>query len=82
MNYEPPQHSYVWVVLAHMTMPDTKAGRERKGRNKRRQLESHLNRRELNAADEPPEPAATAADSEYLTETEPEYRLDADESGQ
>ena len=48
-------------------MPDTKSGRERKGRNKRRQLESHLNRRELTAADEPPEPTFDAIDSEYLT---------------
>jgi len=51
-----------------MTMPDTKAGRERKGRNKRRQLESRLNRRELDAADEPPpEPTLDEIDSQYLT---------------
>ena len=36
-------------------MPDTKSGRERKGRNKRRQLERQLNQRELLADDEPPE---------------------------
>ncbi len=48
-----------------MTMPDTKSGRERKGRNKRRQLESRLNERELEADDEPPEPTETV-DSEYL----------------
>ena len=53
-----------------MTMPDTKSGRERKGRNKRRQLESHLNRRELAAADEPPEPTLDGVDSEYLTEVD------------
>jgi len=53
-----------------MTMPDTKSGREQKGRNKRRQLESHLNRRELDAADEPPEPTIDEVDSEYLTETD------------
>ncbi|MFC6772013.1 hypothetical protein [Halorubrum pallidum] len=47
-------------------MPDTKAGRERKGKNKRRQLESRLNRRELDADDEPPEPTADGADTEYL----------------
>jgi len=51
-------------------MPDTKSGRERKGRNKRRQLESHLNRRELTAADEPPEPSLDEVDSEYLDEDE------------
>ncbi|MWV66014.1 hypothetical protein GRS48_14470 [Halorubrum sp. JWXQ-INN 858] len=49
-------------------MPDTKSGRERKGRNKRRQLESRLNERELEAADEPPEPTLDAEDSEYLPE--------------
>ncbi|EMA70124.1 hypothetical protein C461_01547 [Halorubrum aidingense JCM 13560] len=48
-------------------MPDTKSGRERKGRNKRQQLESHLNRRELAAAEEPPEPTLDELDSEYLT---------------
>ena len=49
-------------------MPDTKSGRERKGRNKRRQLESRLNKRELEAADEPPEPALNEVDSEYLVD--------------
>jgi hypothetical protein len=49
-------------------MPDTKSGRERKGRNKRRQLESRLNRRELAAAEEPPEPTLDELDSEYLTD--------------
>ncbi len=49
-------------------MPDTKSGRERKGSGKRRQLESHLNRRELEADDEPPEPARTEIDSEFLTD--------------
>ena len=63
----PTQDSLVWVVLTWMTMPDTKAGRERKGRNKRRQLESRLNRRELDAADEPPEPTLDEIDSQYLT---------------
>jgi hypothetical protein len=47
-------------------MPDTKSGREREGRNKRRQLENRLNRRELDAADEPPEPSLDEVDSEYL----------------
>ena len=53
-------------MLTRVTMPDTKAGRERKGKNKRRQLESRLNRRELDADDEPPEPVVDAADAEYL----------------
>jgi len=60
----------VWVLFTRVTMPDTKSGRERKGRNKRRQLESHLNRRELDAADEPPEPTIDEVDSEYLTDTD------------
>ena len=49
-------------------MPDTKSGRERKGRNKRRQLESHLTERELDAPEEPPEPTLDDLDSEYLTD--------------
>ncbi|MFD1571361.1 hypothetical protein [Halorubrum laminariae] len=52
-------------------MPDTKAGREQKGKNKRRQLESRLNRRELDADDKPPEPSTLGTDAEYLaTDTE------------
>jgi len=46
-------------------MPDTKEGRERSGRNKRRQLESRLYRRELETLDdddELPEPRPTDAD--------------------
>jgi len=52
-----------------MTMPDTKAGRERKGRNKRAQLESKLNEREreLLGQDQEP-PAPERVDSEYLTD--------------
>ncbi|WP_179234073.1 hypothetical protein [Halorubrum halodurans] len=49
-------------------MPDTKSGRERKGRGKRQQLEDHLARRELEADDEPPEPTLETVDSEYLDE--------------
>ncbi|GAB7094834.1 hypothetical protein JCM30237_19870 [Halolamina litorea] len=48
-------------------MPDTKSGRERKGRNKRRQLESRLASRDVETrgeAEELPEP--DAADAEYL----------------
>ena len=51
-------------------MPDTKSGRERKGRNKRRQLESRLNRRELDAPEEPPEPSLDEIDSEYLADVD------------
>ncbi|WP_197431360.1 hypothetical protein [Halorubrum sp. CBA1125] len=51
-------------------MPDTKSGRERKGQNKRRQLEDHLARRELDADEEPPEPARETVDSEYLSEAD------------
>ena len=50
-------------------MPDTKAGRERKGRNKLAQLESRLNNRErelLGEQSEPPEP--DRVDSEFLTD--------------
>ena len=50
-------------------MPDTKSGRERKGRNKRAQLESKLNARErelLGQTDEPPEPERI--DSDFLTD--------------
>ncbi len=53
-------------MLSRVTMPDTKSGRERKGKNKRRQLESRLNERELDAADEPPEPTLDEVDSNYL----------------
>ncbi|MES3162394.1 MAG: hypothetical protein PPP55_12655 [Halorubrum sp.] len=49
-------------------MPDTKSGRERKGRDKRRQLESHLNRRELEASEEPPEASLDEVDSDFLTD--------------
>ena len=52
-----------------MTMPDTKAGRERKGRNKLAQLESRLNARELELRGEraePPEPDRVV--SEFLTD--------------
>ena len=57
-------------MLTRVTMPDTKSGRERKGRNKRRQLENHLARRELDADEEPPEPYAEATDAEFLAESE------------
>jgi hypothetical protein len=52
-------------------MPDTKSGRERKGRNKRRQLESRLASRDAETdldGEELPEP--DAADAEYLVDPE------------
>jgi len=52
-------------------MPDTKAGRERKGRNKLAQLESKLTARERELrgeTGEPPEP--DRIDSEFLTDPE------------
>ncbi|AUX07771.1 hypothetical protein AArcSl_0113 [Halalkaliarchaeum desulfuricum] len=49
-------------------MPDTKTGRERTGRNKRRQLERHLAERELRADEEPPAMRPEEIDSEYLVD--------------
>jgi hypothetical protein len=43
-------------------MPDTKSGREKKGKDKRRQLENRLAKRELTAEDEPPEPEGIDGD--------------------
>lgn len=59
--------------MAQLAMPDTKSGRERKGRNKRRQLESRLYRRDLEAREgdhEAPtfDDLADEVDSEFLTE--------------
>lgn len=54
-------------------MPDTKSGRERKGRNKRRQLENHLTRRELNTLGEDDElPPLDGADGEFLADELPD----------
>jgi len=47
-------------------MPDTKSGREKNGKNKRRQLEHRLAKQELTARDEPPEP--DTVDGEYLAD--------------
>lgn len=50
-------------------MPDTKDGREKKGRNKRAQLEHRLARREVRmdeTEDEPPR--VERVDSEYLAD--------------
>lgn len=51
-----------------LAMPDTKTGRERQGRNKRRQLERRLAQQELKADDEPPELDTGEIDSEYLVD--------------
>jgi hypothetical protein len=61
-------------------MPDTKSGRERKGRNKRRQLESRLASRDaetIGETDEVPEvKPIDAADAEFLTAAELEETND------
>jgi hypothetical protein len=50
-------------------MPDTKDGRERKGRNKRSQLENRLNRQELNSLDDDEDlPAFDGGDSDFVAE--------------
>lgn len=52
-----------------MTMPDTKSGREQKGRNKRRQMESELTSRDLATIGETEAPrveADDATDAEFL----------------
>lgn len=50
-------------------MPDTKSGRERKGRNKRRQLETRLVSRDAETRSESGElPEPDAADAEYLVD--------------
>ena len=56
-----------------MTMPDTKSGRERKGRNKRRQLENRLTRREVDTLDEDDElPSFNGASGEFLADELPD----------
>jgi hypothetical protein len=49
-------------------MPDTKSGRERKGRNKRRQLEDELASREVSLDEEEEPPASDEGDSEFLAD--------------
>jgi len=58
-----------------MTMPDTKSGRERKGRNKRRQVESELASRDVETIGDNEAPrviADDAADAEFLDPNGPE----------
>lgn len=62
-------------------MPDTKSGRERKGRNKRRQLETHLNEQEIDTLDgdtEPPE-FGGEPDSEFLANPDEVERATGDD---
>lgn len=49
-------------------MPDTKSGRERKGRNKRRQLETELASRELSMDGEDEPPTVDVDDAEFLAD--------------
>lgn len=51
-------------------MPDTKSGRERKGRNKRRQLEAELATREVSLDEEAEPPTPEEPDSEFLAPPE------------
>lgn len=51
-------------------MPDTKSGRERKGRNKRRQLEDELATREVSLDEEEEPPSQEGAESEFLADPE------------
>jgi hypothetical protein len=58
-----------------MTMPDTKSGREQKGRNKRRQLESELASRDVETIGDDEAPvveADDAADAEFLDPAGPD----------
>lgn len=51
-------------------MPDTKSGRERKGLNKRHQLETELVARDASMDDEEEPPAPASVDSEFLANPE------------
>ena len=55
-------------------MPDTKTGREKKGKNKRAQLRMHLAEQELESLDGEEEPAVYTADGdeELLAEELPD----------
>ena len=55
-------------------MPDTKTGREKKGKNKRAQLRMHLAEQELESLDAEEEPTVYAADGdeELLAEELPD----------
>lgn len=49
-------------------MPDTKSGREKKGRNKKAQLEEKLNRQEVGAEGEEEPPRFEDVDDDLLAE--------------
>lgn len=49
-------------------MPDTKSGRERKGLNKRHQLETELVSREVSMGEESEPPTSGPVDSEFLVD--------------
>lgn len=51
-----------------MTMPDTKSGREKKGRNKRAQLEEELTQKEVGSVDEQEPPRFENIDDDLLAE--------------
>ncbi|MFB6156118.1 MAG: hypothetical protein ABEJ22_09500 [Haloferacaceae archaeon] len=60
-------------------MPDTKSGRERNGRNKRRQLTESLYHREIEAVssdEDLPDLGEEEADGELLADELPEERTD------
>lgn len=57
-------------------MPDTKEGRERKGRNKRRQLTERLYRRELDALERDEEPDPFGGDADLLADEPAEELTD------
>lgn len=60
-----------------MTMCDTKSGREKQGRNKRRQLIDRLTEQELETLDEDEElPRIDAADSEFLADPDEVEEID------
>ena len=53
-------------------MPDTKTGRERKGRNKRSQLEDHLASQEIETMDDDEDlPSFDGADGEFIADELP-----------
>jgi hypothetical protein len=54
-------------------MPDTKSGREKKGLNKRTQLDERLNRRELRTLDRDDEPSRwDGVDGEFVADELPD----------
>ncbi len=65
----PGKRSLSCGAVTRMTMPDTKSGREQKGRNKRRQLEFELASRDVETIGDDEVPVVEpedAADAEFL----------------